>query len=224
VTANDYNHPVDGAKYIAKLTAAEAVASHTLPADNPNRIGSVDISYDYSPKDKSWTQINLAPAAMGGMPDIRTVTAPHLLQELNDARAVRMERLDKAKQFHPDDANKDRPIAKSPITVAESDHHQTRTPRTQLAEQTSPAKGHAPGSIDDLFERMTHAAMQGDSKSMYAAGNEYLQSPTGQQLLQAGRDTSQIERESQATRQAQPQQVAAQETPVQRQQGPVMRM
>src|SRR3546814_19806439 len=51
---------------------------------------------------------------------MRRVTDPERIAELDDARAVRLERPEKAAQFHPLDPARDRGISESPWTLADA--------------------------------------------------------------------------------------------------------
>ena len=80
--------------------------------------------------------------------------------------------------------------------------------------------------MDDLFLRLTDAAVARDDAGMRAVGQAFIASDAGQQWLQAGRDHNQAERDAAlAAQQAQAlaQQAAALQAAPQ-QHGPVMRM
>jgi len=221
ILACDHDRPLEGSAYLARLTVATGTAADSLAYDDPHRIGGRHLYVQYFPRQHLWQEVNSA----SGSPTYTLVTDPREVQELNDARAVRLERQEKATQFHPDDPH--RTVKKSPFTLADAAPELT-TPSTQVAEQASPAQSrtsHAPGSIDDLFERLTHAAMKRDFDGLHAVGWEYMQSTAGQQWLQSGRDHLQAQREQDAlaAQQALAQQ-AAQEAAVQQHRGPVMRM
>ena len=105
----------EAAGYTARLGVATLMAKDSRDAVNPNVIGGDAFHYRYSPRDRSWSSIT--ELSQGGLPVIQTVTDPRTLRELNDARQLRLERQEKAGQFHPDDPYRE--IAQSPRTIAQ---------------------------------------------------------------------------------------------------------
>src|SRR3546814_13427291 len=59
---------------------------------------------------------------------MRRVTDPERIAELDDARAVRLERQEKAAQFHPLDPARERGISESPWTLADAGSPSRDTP------------------------------------------------------------------------------------------------
>ena len=208
--------------YIGNLTAATAVAATVRPNIDPNVIGDAYSYYMYFDKDKAWASVS---SMAGGR--IQQVTDPKKISELDDARAVRMERQQKSHEFHPLDTNHE--IRKSPFTIADAGPAQPIDTRmaSQTADATPSASSRAATATSDLFARLTDAAMNRDVVGMRAAGQEFRQSDAGQQWLQSGREHNQ-EVAQQANQQAAlalqqaPPQATQPEAPAQT--GPVMRV
>lgn len=114
----------EAAGYTARLGVATLMAKDSRDAVNPNVIGGDAFHYRYSPRDRSWSSIT--ELSQGGLPVIQTVTDPRTLRELNDARQLRLERQEKAGQFHPDDPYRE--IAQSPRTIAQREPADTDLP------------------------------------------------------------------------------------------------
>lgn len=117
--AHRYNDAqFNAASYLADVTQARAEASVSRPNTDPNVIGATSVYHMYSPRDGSWASVS---GGSMGMPYIREVTDPARIAELNDARAVRTERLQMRDDFHPADPNRNRAIMRSPWTLAENE-------------------------------------------------------------------------------------------------------
>jgi len=102
-------------------------------------------------------------------PAISPVTDPRTLTELDDARAVRLERQEKSHQFHPLDPRRE--IAKSPRSLA--DAGPSLTPETQTAKLGDRAASRD-DALDHMFTRLTDAAMKGDVAGMRVVEREFL--------------------------------------------------
>lgn len=114
-TVDAYTHMDMAAatRYIATLTALESVQLlEGRSAVDPNLIGGRSFYAMYFERERKWLDI----AAVDGRLDTREVRDPARLEELNDTRALRLERQQKATQFHPDDPY--RSITPSPRTVS----------------------------------------------------------------------------------------------------------
>jgi hypothetical protein len=117
--AHRYNDAqFNAASYLADVTQARAEASVSRANTDPNVIGATSVYHMYSPRDGSWASVS---GGSMGMPYIREVTDPARIAELNDARAVRTERLQMRDDFHPADPNRNRAIMRSPWTLAENE-------------------------------------------------------------------------------------------------------
>ena len=107
---------------------------------HPNLIGSVNHSYIYSTGDNNWTEVRqLSGASVPLPPSFTEVRDQRLIEQLNDTRELRLERLALRDQRHPDDPY--RTIAKSPFTLAEVSPDNSDVPGadTRLAQtETSP--------------------------------------------------------------------------------------
>ncbi|TXH77391.1 MAG: hypothetical protein E6Q88_01360 [Lysobacteraceae bacterium] len=98
--AHRYNDAqFNAAEYLGNVTAARALATQSLPNTDPNRIGASSIYHMYSERDRSWSLVNTAGVAMGGMPVIIPERDPARIAELNDARAVRLHRREMRDDF-----------------------------------------------------------------------------------------------------------------------------
>lgn len=108
---------LDAMSYTGRMTAARIGASHTLPITDPDRIGAPNFSYMYDRQTRSWnTWVN-----DGEQTVVQPVRDPQQLRELDDTRALRLERQQLRQQFHPDDPYRQQPIMRSPQTLAEAD-------------------------------------------------------------------------------------------------------
>ncbi|WP_161963836.1 Smlt3024 family type IV secretion system effector [Xanthomonas arboricola] len=104
---------VDGSQYLATLGATEAIQMlEGRSAIDPNVIGSNSFYAMYFEKEQKWMNVSVG----GGHASMREETNPARLAELNDTRQVRMERQQKATQFHEDDQH--RSITRSPFTAS----------------------------------------------------------------------------------------------------------
>lgn len=103
----------EGGKYLAKLTVMEGAAlAESRSSVSPNVIGSNSFYSMYFEKDEKWLNVSVG----GGHVSSREETNPERITELNDARKVRLERHEKASQFHEDDPYRN--ITPSPKTVS----------------------------------------------------------------------------------------------------------
>ena len=121
-------------RYTGALAGASAMASQDRPATDPDVIGATGFYYLYDRNAREWSSITAG--GMGG-PVIRRVTDPERLADLDDARAVRLERQEKATQFHPLDPARTHGISRSPWTLADAGSP-SRDTRTAMADPTHP--------------------------------------------------------------------------------------
>ncbi len=118
-----------GGRYVLTLTAHEAVqALEGRSSVDPNVIGGNSHYAMYFEGEKKWTSVS----AGGGHVTMSEITDPARIAELNDAREVRLERQQKATQFHPDDTF--RTITRSPFTASVDDLPDPRLAPTRLAD------------------------------------------------------------------------------------------
>jgi hypothetical protein len=210
---NNYftDNKLQGASYFRAMSRAEGVAALDRNQVDPNTIGASSFYYNYDSHRREWNRFSIG---VDGTLGISRVTNQSRVDELNDARAVRLERQEKATQFHPLDPY--RVLARSPHTLAETDTPQM-TPQTKISQTEGvPTKG----STEDIFMRLTDAAMQRDWAGMRAVTQEFRQSDAGQIWLQSGRDYNQMQQQQAqellAEQQRQQQQQQAQDAPVHR--------
>ncbi|QJD66993.1 hemolysin [Xanthomonas campestris pv. badrii] len=118
-----------GSQYLAKLGTTEAIQMlEGRSAVDPNVIGSNSFYAMYFEKEHKWVNVS----AGGGHLSMREETNAGRIAELDDARAVRLERQHRATQFHEDDPY--RSITRSPFTAsADGLRDQTQSP-TKLAD------------------------------------------------------------------------------------------
>ncbi|PPT57202.1 hemolysin [Xanthomonas arboricola] len=118
-----------GSQYLAKLGTTEAIQMlEGRSAVDPNVIGSNSFYTMYFEKEQKWMNVS----AGGGHLSMREETNPGRIAELDDARAVRLERQQKAAQFHEDDSH--RSITRSPLTVSVDGLPDRMQPPTKLAD------------------------------------------------------------------------------------------
>ncbi|PPT76800.1 hemolysin [Xanthomonas arboricola pv. populi] len=102
-----------GSQYLAKLGTTEAIQMlEGRSAVDPNVIGSNSFYAMYFEKEQKWVNVS----AGGGHLSMREETNPGRIAELDDARAVRLERQQKATQFHENDPHHS--ITRSPFTAS----------------------------------------------------------------------------------------------------------
>ncbi|MBB3175711.1 hemolysin [Variovorax sp. Sphag1AA] len=200
----------DAFAYTSDLAAAAASASRDLPCVDPDTIGGSNLHFTYDAQSRAWTSVTSTP---DGFPTRMRVTDARTLAELDDARAVRLERAEKATQFHPLDPHRE--IARSPFTLV--DAGQPETTATRLANiDASLSRTIA----DDLFTRLTNAAMNRDVVAMRTVSAEFRHSDEGRSWLRSGREHNQADQDRQAALEAQ----ATMQQAVQSRSGPVMSM
>ncbi|KTF31779.1 hemolysin [Xanthomonas vesicatoria] len=118
-----------GSQYLAKLGTTEAIQMlEGRSAVDPNVIGSNSFYAMYFEKEHKWVNVS----AGGGHLSMREETNPGRIAELDDARAVRLERQQKATQFHEDDPH--RSISRSPFTASADGLRDQTQPPTKLAD------------------------------------------------------------------------------------------
>jgi len=109
---------------VLTLTAHEAVqALEGRSSVDPNVIGGNSHYAMYFEGEKKWTSVSDG----GGHVTMSEITDPARIAELNDAREVRLERQQKATQFHADDTF--RTITRSPLTASVDDLPDPASPR-----------------------------------------------------------------------------------------------
>lgn len=128
-TYNDEQLPAT--RYLGALTGASALAAIDRARTDPDVIGARDFYYQYDRRNGQWSSV--ANGEFG--PHIQPVTDPRRIGELNDARAVRLESQAQRDDFHPSDPNRDRPVARSPFTLA--DAGEVQDPAVQLTANRS---------------------------------------------------------------------------------------
>jgi len=104
---------VQGGQYLATLTGHEmGQALEGRASVDPNVIGGLSSYALYFPNEGKWASVTSG----GGHSSLREISDPARIAELNDAREVRLERQQKATQFHPEDPYRN--ITRSPITAS----------------------------------------------------------------------------------------------------------
>ncbi|AKK66058.1 hypothetical protein [Xanthomonas translucens] len=79
---------LDAASYVGRMTGARIQASQTLPITDPDRIGAPNFSYMYDRQTHSWNTW----VSNGEQTVVQPVRDPQQLRELDDTRALRLER------------------------------------------------------------------------------------------------------------------------------------
>ena len=161
---------MDGGKYLTKLTAIETVQiMEGRSSTDPNVIGGNSFYSLYFPKEDKWANVS----AGGGHVSFLEEKNPARIAELNDARSVRMERQQKATEFHEDDSF--RTLTPSPKTVFNDALPDRNSPITRLAdigpghpeyplmqqirEQVAALDAKQGRTFDENSERMTASVM-----------------------------------------------------------------
>ena len=103
---------------LGRIAAARVLATQALPNIDPDTIGAKNHHYTYNPRHREWAVIS-GGGEMMVLP--RRVTDSGKLAELNEARAVRLERQNMRDDFHPADPYRNLPIQRSPRTIAQND-------------------------------------------------------------------------------------------------------
>ncbi len=200
-TAVRYNdEKLDATAYVLRLSAASTQAALSLDNTNPNRVGLVNYYHFYDKQDKHWYTENTTLRAFGPIGNfvaVQQITDPKKLDELNDIRALRQERQERAKDFHPSDPH--RTLAQSPKTLADAGDAVGPVGPDAGQRQAPTYAANARESADKLFERLTDAAMSKDMDGMRTVGRDFRDSADGQQWLRTGQEHNQAERESQRT-------------------------
>jgi hypothetical protein len=138
----------DGAAYAADVKQARQEAFFARANTNPNEIGEPMNYYKYDENKRTWSEEALGGVGVGGRPKV--VTDPEKIAELNDARAVRLERQNMRDDFAPGDPNRNRAIMLSPKTFSENeqtpsvpgDPRSTDHPRHAMYRQIEDGVGH----------------------------------------------------------------------------------
>ncbi|MCW0380186.1 hypothetical protein NB697_003032 [Xanthomonas sacchari] len=130
---------LDAMSYIGRMTAARALAHEARPIADPERIGDRSVYYERDARTGKWTNW-----VDGGEQTIaQPVRDPQQLRELDDTRALRLERQQLREQFHPEDPYRHQPILRSPQTLAEADPVQAGPAVAQAARTSDPSEpGH----------------------------------------------------------------------------------
>ncbi|WP_315387551.1 XVIPCD domain-containing protein [uncultured Stenotrophomonas sp.] len=120
---------VEGGQYLARLGATEATQLlEGRSATDPNVIGGNSYYAMYFEGERKWVNVSTG----GGHVSMREETSLSRIADLNDAREVRLERQQKATQFHPDDPY--RTITPSPFTASLDGTPGGPRPATRLAD------------------------------------------------------------------------------------------
>jgi hypothetical protein len=118
-----------GSQYLAKLGTTEAIQMlEGRSAVDPNVIGSNSFYAMYFEKEQKWVNVS----AGGGHLSMREETNAGRIAELDDARAARLERQQKATQFHEDDPY--RSITRNPFTASADGLPDPRQAPTKLTD------------------------------------------------------------------------------------------
>lgn len=147
--------------YTGAIVGAGLQAAVDRDRTDPNIIGARDFYYMYDHRSGEWASVsNGGPAG----PLIREVTDPRQLRELNDARAVRLESQAQRDDWHPQDPNRNRPIARSPFTLADSGGLQEHD--VQLAQRTERPRPTEASAMTDhpLYQQALAAVTRRDAE------------------------------------------------------------
>jgi hypothetical protein len=132
--AHRYNDAqFNATSYLADVTQARAEAAVSRSNVDPNIIGADSVYAMYDARRSQWSNVASSPM---GMPYISRVTDRGEIAELNDARAVRLERQGMRDDFHPQDPSRNlrNPILSSPWTIAENERGPNTTTFARVAD------------------------------------------------------------------------------------------
>lgn len=101
----------DAANYLGKLTLLEVAATHDRSNVDPNVVGALTHYHIYDQTSSTWYRMDASSRYIGP----REERDQKKLDELNDVRSLRLDRKEKAEQFHPEDGNTS--IKASPLTA-----------------------------------------------------------------------------------------------------------
>ncbi|MBB5943547.1 XVIPCD domain-containing protein [Xanthomonas sp. 3307] len=130
---------LDVVSYTTRMTAARLLAHEARPITDPDRIGAQSFYYERDARTGQWTNW-----VSGGEQTIaQPVRDPQQIRELDETRALRLERQQFREQFHPEDPYRHQPILRSPQTLAEADPVQAGPAVAQAAHMSDPTEpGH----------------------------------------------------------------------------------
>jgi len=161
--------------YYGALTKADLMAMATSPQVDPDHIRQGVQHYEYDAKGKTWTTyVDTDVAEFGFRSPSERVMDSKKLDELNDARAIRLERQALSKNIHPDDQHHS--IVKSPRTIADANVPEGDTRLAETARSIDPAlyddlKRRLPeGVSEDRLAQVTLATKQADIRAGEVAG------------------------------------------------------
>ena len=166
ITSRDVLHTYNDAqlpatRYLGAMTLAAITASGDRARTDPDIIGARDFYYVYDRRTGGWSSVSSG-GGLGG-PMIREVTDARQLRELDDTRAVRLESQAQRDDWHPQDPNRTRPIARSPFTLADAGSAPDADVRLASARDEGAApsgRGNAQAALDDsLLYRQALTAM-----------------------------------------------------------------
>ncbi len=126
--------------YVADMAKARLAAHEARPNTDPDIIGSQSFYYAYESKDRRWVAVSETdvpnPAFTGPIINTQPVTAPKLIAELDDTRALRLHRQELSQAFHPDDPGRH---VSTPKTIAD-----IPSSAPDMAQATAPRPGDDP--------------------------------------------------------------------------------
>lgn len=135
--AHRYNdEKLNASSYFADMGVARTAALSAVPNTDPNTIRLDGKEYSYHAASDSWQ----GPAPIESRIMVKlNISDPAIIERLNDARDVRLERDQLRTQFHPDDPNLGQPVKQSPVLFTEAapdiDPRDPNHPRHALHQQ-----------------------------------------------------------------------------------------
>ena len=135
--AHRYNdQKLNASSYFADMGVARSAAFSAVPNTDPNTIRLDGKEYSYHAASDSWQ----GPAPIESRIMVKfNISDPAIIERLNDARDVRLERDQLRTQFHPDDPNLGKSIKQSPALFTDAapsiDPRDTSHPRHALHQQ-----------------------------------------------------------------------------------------
>jgi len=138
--------------YAGRLSAAWAQAGVDRPHSDPDIIGAQRVYHERDDATGAWNHV-VIPAGTIPLPFRRPVRDPAMIEQLDDARNLRLERQELRTQFHPDDPYRE--IARSPWSLADNQAvPDSRDPQLAGAPPAAGRTAMADMRVDPLYQHV----------------------------------------------------------------------
>ncbi len=132
------DNQLDALSYVGRMTWARMQGLYAEGNTNPDRIGTSAIAHVRDRDSGRWTLESTADGQTARVPERN----PERIRELDDTRALRLERQQLRGDFHPDDPYRHQPVRTSPRTLAANEADPSSR-ETALAAIDPSQPGHA---------------------------------------------------------------------------------